>query len=133
MHPEDKMTFSEIRKYLRLMQKRYKLASNPARKIKAPERNASHHWLPPQIPYPAGELPYHQHHPKTSKKEEIYELIEELYSLPNAMPGVSEDVHETLGLPIDLPAGLLGLVTLSFDLTRPKDCRAFRFSNEVVK
>ena len=28
MHPEDKMTFSEIRKYLRLMQKRYKLASN---------------------------------------------------------------------------------------------------------
>ena len=28
MHPEDKMTFSEIRKYLRLMQKRYKLAPN---------------------------------------------------------------------------------------------------------
>jgi len=48
-------------------------------------------------------------------REEIYELIEELYSLPNAMPGVSEDVYETLGLPIDLPAGLLGSVTLSFE------------------
>jgi len=48
-------------------------------------------------------------------REEIYELIEELYSLPNATPGVSEDVYETLGLPIDLPAGLLGSVTLSFE------------------
>ncbi len=48
-------------------------------------------------------------------REEIYKLIEELYSLPNATPGVSEDVYETLDLPIDLPARLLGSVTLSFE------------------
>jgi len=29
-------------------------------------------------------------------REEIYQLVEELFSLPNAVPGVTEDVFQTL-------------------------------------
>jgi len=29
-------------------------------------------------------------------REEIYQLLEELFSLPNAVPGVTEDVFQTL-------------------------------------
>ena len=29
-------------------------------------------------------------------REEIYQLVEELFSLPNALPGVTEDVFKTL-------------------------------------
>ena len=29
-------------------------------------------------------------------REEIYQLVEELFSLPNAVPGITEDVFQTL-------------------------------------
>ena len=48
-------------------------------------------------------------------REEIYELIEELFSLPRAKPGITENVYETLNLPLELPAELLSSVTLSFE------------------
>jgi hypothetical protein len=47
-------------------------------------------------------------------REEIYQLVEELFSLPNALPGVTEDVFQTL----QCLQPHYRLVTLSFDLTR---------------
>ncbi len=52
-------------------------------------------------------------------REEIYSLIEELFSLPGTRPGVTENVYETLNLPLSLPEKLLQPVTLSFDNQRP--------------
>ncbi|MBC7226776.1 MAG: transposase family protein [Thermoflexales bacterium] len=48
-------------------------------------------------------------------REEIYTLIEHLFSLPGATPGVTENVFETLNLPPILPEAVLAPVTLSFD------------------
>jgi len=48
-------------------------------------------------------------------REEIYELIEEIFSLPGARPGITENVYETLNLPLQLPEELLSSVTLSFE------------------
>ncbi len=48
-------------------------------------------------------------------REEIYDLIDRLFSLPGATPGITEDVHLTLNLPSSLPEALLSPVTLSFD------------------
>ncbi len=45
-------------------------------------------------------------------RQEMYDLIEELFSLPGAMPGVTENVFETLNLPSGLPEELLAPVTL---------------------
>lgn len=52
-------------------------------------------------------------------REEIYDLIEQLFALPGATPGVTESVFETLNLPSSLPEEVLAPVTLSFGLTRP--------------
>ncbi len=51
-------------------------------------------------------------------RQEMYDLIEQLFSLPGAMPGVTENIFETLNLPSGLPEELLAPLTLSFDLTR---------------
>ncbi len=48
-------------------------------------------------------------------REEIYDLIDQLFSLPGATPGVTEDVHKTLNLPFHLPEEVISPVTLSFD------------------
>ncbi len=40
-------------------------------------------------------------------REEIYKLINELYALPMAKPGGSEDIRQTLKLPIELPEKLV--------------------------
>lgn len=48
-------------------------------------------------------------------RQEIYALLDHLFSLPGAVPGLTEDVHETLGIPITLPKGEAIPVTLSFD------------------
>ncbi len=48
-------------------------------------------------------------------REEIYDLIEQLFALPGAVPGVTEDVFQTLNLPSGLPQELVTPVTLSFD------------------
>jgi len=37
-------------------------------------------------------------------REEIYRLREELFALPNAVEGITENVHETLHYPLDLEA-----------------------------
>lgn len=50
-------------------------------------------------------------------REEIYDLIDRLFSLPGARPTITEDIPLTLGLPSSLPEALLSPVTLSFDLT----------------
>ena len=38
--------------------------------------------------------------PRTLRRE-IYELIDDLFSLPNAVEGVTENVHETLHYPLE--------------------------------
>lgn len=48
-------------------------------------------------------------------REEIYDLIDQLFALPGAVPGVTEDVFQTLNLPFGLPQELVTPVTLSFD------------------
>ncbi|MCS7227304.1 MAG: hypothetical protein NZ821_09970, partial [Gloeomargarita sp. SKYB31] len=48
-------------------------------------------------------------------REEIYDQIEQLFSLPGATPGVTENVFETLNLPSSLPEEVLAPVTLSFE------------------
>ena len=48
-------------------------------------------------------------------RQEIYALLDHLFSLPGPVPGLSEDVHATLGIPITLPKGEAVPVTLSFD------------------
>jgi len=48
-------------------------------------------------------------------RQEIYALLDYLFSLPGAVPGISEDVHATLGIPITLPKGEAAPVTLSFE------------------
>ncbi len=40
-------------------------------------------------------------------REEIYKLINKLYALSVAKPGVSEDIRQTLKLPIELPEKLV--------------------------
>jgi len=45
-------------------------------------------------------------------REEIYDLIDHLFSLPGATPGITEDVHKTLNLPFHLPEEVLSPVTL---------------------
>ncbi|MBC7228565.1 MAG: hypothetical protein H5T61_15250 [Thermoflexales bacterium] len=54
-------------------------------------------------------------------REEIYTLIEHLFSLPGATPGVTENVFETLNLPPILPEAVLAPVTLSFGLTHGRE------------
>jgi len=48
-------------------------------------------------------------------RQEIYALLDRLFSLPGAVPGVTEDVHDTLGIPITLPKGEGSPVTLSVE------------------
>lgn len=48
-------------------------------------------------------------------REEIYVLIEQLFALPGAEPGKTEDVYQTINLPSTLPAEILFPVTLSFE------------------
>jgi hypothetical protein len=48
-------------------------------------------------------------------RQEIYALVDHLFSLPSAVPGITEDVHTTLGIPITLPKGGAVPVTLSFE------------------
>ena len=48
-------------------------------------------------------------------RQEIYDLIDDVFSLPGAVPGQSEDVYQTLGFPSSLQWGADSPVTLSFD------------------
>jgi hypothetical protein len=48
-------------------------------------------------------------------RQEIYALLDHLFSLPGAVPGITEDVHATLDIPITLPKGVAVPVTLSFE------------------
>jgi hypothetical protein len=50
-------------------------------------------------------------------RQEIYDLLDYLFTLPCAVPGMTEDVYQTLLLPLTLPKGEDSLVTLSFDRT----------------
>ena len=47
-------------------------------------------------------------------RQEIYDLIESISSLPGAVPGQSEDVYQTLAFPSSLPLGVDRSVTFSF-------------------
>lgn len=48
-------------------------------------------------------------------RQEIYDLIDYLFTLPCATPGVTQDVYQTLRMPSDLPKGGGTLVTLSVE------------------
>jgi hypothetical protein len=48
-------------------------------------------------------------------RQEIYELLDYLFTLPCATPGITEDVYQTLVMPLTLPKGEDAPVTLSFD------------------
>jgi hypothetical protein len=48
-------------------------------------------------------------------RQEIYDLLDYLFTLPCAVPGVTEDVYQTLLMPLTLPKGEDALVTLSFE------------------
>jgi hypothetical protein len=48
-------------------------------------------------------------------RQEIYDLIDYVFSLPGAVPGQTEDVYQTLGFPSSLQLGADSPVTLSFD------------------
>jgi hypothetical protein len=48
-------------------------------------------------------------------RQEIYDWIDYLFSLPGALPGQSEDVYQTLGFLPTLQIGAESPVTLSFD------------------
>jgi hypothetical protein len=52
-------------------------------------------------------------------RTEIYALLQQLFSLPNASPGVTENVLKTLNIPIPAQKGAGHPVTLSFDRTIP--------------
>ena len=59
----------------------------------------------------------HQTNPR-QLRQEIYELLDYLFTLPCATPGITEDIYQTLVMPLTLPKGVDALVILSFDLTR---------------
>ena len=46
-------------------------------------------------------------------RREIYDLLDYLFTLPCATPGITEDVYQTLALPLSLPKGEDTLVTFS--------------------
>jgi hypothetical protein len=48
-------------------------------------------------------------------RQEIYELLDYLFTLPCAAPGITQDVYLTLAVPLTLTKGEDALVTLSFD------------------
>ena len=48
-------------------------------------------------------------------RQEIYDLLDHLFTLPGAVPGVTEDVYQTLPMPRTLPKGEDAPVTLSFE------------------
>jgi hypothetical protein len=48
-------------------------------------------------------------------RREIYQALDALFALAGAVPGVTEDVYQTLATPITLPKGEDSLVTLSFE------------------
>jgi hypothetical protein len=48
-------------------------------------------------------------------RQEIYDLLDYLFTLPCATPGITEDVYQTLVMPLSLSKGEDALVTLSFD------------------
>ncbi len=50
-------------------------------------------------------------------RQDIYNLLDHLFTLPYAVPGSTEDVYQTLLLPLTLPKGEDTLVTLSFEGT----------------
>ena len=50
-------------------------------------------------------------------RQEIYDWIDYIFSLPGAVPGVVEDVHLTLRAPYRLEKGGDSLFTFSFDRT----------------
>jgi hypothetical protein len=51
-------------------------------------------------------------------RQEIYNLLDYLFTLPCAVPGATEDIYETLAIPLTLPTkGEDNPVTLSFDRT----------------
>jgi hypothetical protein len=50
-------------------------------------------------------------------RQEIYDRLDYIFSLPMAVPGVSEDVHQTLRAPILVDMGVESLFTFRFDRT----------------
>ena len=52
-----------------------------------------------------------------SLRQEIYQSLDQLFRLPNALGGITENVHDTLTHPIDFRNERTPSVTLSFDRT----------------
>jgi hypothetical protein len=56
----------------------------------------------------------HQTNPR-KLRQEIYTLIDYVFSLPDALPDATQDIYQTFKLPINLPRGVDAPVTFSFD------------------
>jgi hypothetical protein len=50
-------------------------------------------------------------------RQDIYDRLDHIFSLPMAVPGISEDVHQTLRAPIRLDLGIESPFTFRFDRT----------------
>ena len=48
-------------------------------------------------------------------RHEIYDLLDYLFTLPCATPGITQDIYQTLEMPLTLSKGEDALVTLSFE------------------
>ena len=48
-------------------------------------------------------------------RQEIYQLLDYLFTLPCATPGITQDVYQTLVMPLSLPKGEDSPVTLSLE------------------
>ena len=54
-------------------------------------------------------------------RQSIYDQIKHVFSLPNSVQGVAEDIYQTLAQPIYIPKGEDAWVTLLFDpITSPR-------------
>jgi len=62
----------------------------------------------------------HQTNPR-QLRQDIYALIDHLFSLPNAQPGVPEDIHQTLRWHADPDKRKGGLLPFSFNRTTIRD------------
>jgi hypothetical protein len=48
-------------------------------------------------------------------RQQIYHQLDYLFTLPCATPGITEDVYQTLMMPLSLPKGVDSPVTLSLE------------------
>jgi len=119
--------FNFFQPVMRLREKRFVLAEDGASRVqrrfdqaRTPfERLCATSTLSPETRTKLERL-REQTNPRKLRKD-IYQRIDQLLDLPNATPGVTEDVYETLAVPLvaEHRDAVLAPVTLSFDRMAP--------------